>query len=59
MRPRSKMMSPADPSKRFRLEDLHTEGDVWFFSADEVQVAFLKLDERFEQRDRRSGETKE
>lgn len=53
------MMSPADPSKRFRLEDLHTEGDVWFFSADEVQVAFLKLDERFEQRDRRSGETKE
>ena len=53
------MASTVDPSKRFRLEDLHTEGAVWFFSADEVQVAFLKLDERFEKDDRRSGETKE
>ena len=49
------MMSPADPSKRFRLEDLHTEGAVWFFSADEVQAAFLKLDERVEPAEVPSG----
>ena len=34
-----------NPEKRFRLEDTVNEC-CWFFSADEVQVAFFKL-ERF------------